>query len=330
MAAKSAHPVPSKQRARDPLLARSWRVLRYGGEYAALLLVEGIFRGLGTDRASALNGKLWEMIAPLTRRHPAALRHLEVAFPKKNPVERERIARAAWNNLGRTFAEALLIREIAADPARIRIMSPDVMKTIARAKGRVVVTSMHYANWELIAPAFKAAGYPMAFIYQRVKNPLSEQRLRDLRLNFFSGGVYPKGETAPRRLISWLKGGNPVLILADQRTGDLPTEFFGHDAPSTPLPAFMARNFDAPLIAVRLVRTRGAHFELYLEEIKVRRTQDADRDIAKISQAIQSIFERWIRARPEQWMWAHRRWTHKGPPKNWASKTKTRDPKAAR
>jgi Kdo2-lipid IVA lauroyltransferase/acyltransferase len=320
----------ARKQAKKSLLARAGRAARYGGEYAALRLMEGIFRGLGADRASAFSGKLWEMVAPRTHRHPVALRHLEVAFPEKSVEEREEIARDVWNNLGRTFAEALLIREIGRDTARIKIRSPNVMKKIARAKGRVVVTSMHYANWELIAPAFKAAGFPMAFIYQRVNNPLSEKRLRRLRLNFFTGGVYPKGDTAPRKLISWLKRGNPVLILADQRTGDLPTEFFGYNAPSTPLPAFMARNFDAPLIAARIVRTRGAHFDLYLEEIAVAKSRDAKKDVAKASQKIQTLFESWIRERPEQWMWAHRRWTRKGPPPGWTPQTKTRDPKAAR
>jgi KDO2-lipid IV(A) lauroyltransferase len=319
-----------RKQARKSLFARARRSARYGAEYAALRLMEGLFRGLGADRASAFNGKLWEMFAPHTRRHPAALRHLEVALPEKSLAEREAIARAAWNNLGRTFAEALLIRELGRDDTRIQIKSPDAMKKIVRAKGRVVVTSMHYANWELIAPAFKAAGFPMAFIYQRVNNPLSERRLRRLRLNFFLGGVFPKGDIAPRKLISWLKGGNPVLILADQRTGDLPMNFFGYSAPSTPLPAFIARSFDAPLIAARIVRTGGARFELYLEEIKVTKSTDSKKDVARASQEIQTVFEGWIRERPEQWMWAHRRWTHGGPPLNWTPQTKTRDPKAAR
>jgi KDO2-lipid IV(A) lauroyltransferase len=329
--AKKKAPAPAvRKMPQKSLPVRAWHAIRYSGEYALLRSVEALFRAMGVDRASAFSGKLWEMIAPHTRRHAAALRHLEVAFPNMDRAARELLARDVWNNLGRTFAEAILLREFARDPARIRLMSPDIMQNIARAKGRVVVTSMHSANWELIAPVFKAAGYPMAFIYQRVNNPLSERHLRRLRLNFFSGGVYPKGDTAPRRLIAWLKEGNPVLILADQRTGDLPLKFFGYNAPSTPLPAFMARGLRAPLIAARLVRTEGAHFDLYLEEIPVARTPDAKKDVAQTSQVIQSVFERWIRDKPGQWMWAHRRWTYKGPPANWPPKTKTRGPKAAR
>ena len=315
--------------------ARPGRHIRFAAEYAVFLLMVGLMKPLGLDRASAVSGAAWRLIAPRTKRHAAALRHLQVAFPDATEEERERIAREVWTNLGRTTAETLFGECFIREPSRIRLVSPEVMKTIEKAKGRVVVASMHYANWELIAPAFKAAGFPMAFIYQRVNNPHAEDFLRRLRLNFFPGGVYPKGETAPRKLIAWLRTGNPVLILADQRTGDIPAHFFGHEAPSTPLPAFMARTLDAPLIAARLVRTDGARFDLVLEEVPVRRTKDRDGDVAAVTQDLQSLFEIWIREMPGQWMWHHRRWTHRGPPAGWkpgkpVPETKTRGPKAAR
>ncbi len=276
-----------------------------------------LLKPLGLDRASAVSGRVWRAIAPHTKRQQAALRHLKVAFPDKSEAERTAITSEVWDNLGRTTAEALFTERFERDPSRIRLASPDVMKIIEKAGGRVVVASMHYANWELIAPAFKVTGFPMAFIYSRLRNPHAENFLRELRLKQFPGGVYPKGETAPRKLIAWLKKGNPVLVLADQRTGNVPASFFGYPAPSTPLPAFMARSFDVPLIAARLVRTDGARFDLYLEEVPVPRTEDRDKDIVVATRTLQTLFESWIRHAPGQWMWAHRRWTYLGPPFSW-------------
>ena len=312
---------------------KSRRAAYFAAEYAAFRTIAAIFKRFDVDRASALSGRLWRMVAPRTHRHEAALRHLELAFPEKSVDEREQIAREVWENLGRATAEALLLEEMAADPSRVRIRSPEVMDLIARNNGRVVVASMHAANWEVIAPAFQRAGFPMAFIYQRVKNPHAEQYVRQLREKVFPGGVYRKGDVAPRRLISWLRAGNPVLILADQRTGSVAAPFFGHPAPSTPLPAFMARNFDAPLIAARLVRTGGAYFDLFLEEVPVPRGPNKSADVEKATRALQLVFERWIREQPGQWMWAHRRWTRAGPPAGWApasAQKKTRGSKAAR
>ncbi len=295
----------------------------YALQYAGLRAFIVLLRSLGIDRASAVNGALWETFAPYTKRHKAALRHLKIAFPEKTDEEREAIARQVWNNLGRTAAEALMIETFEHEPERVRLVSTDVLERIKKTYGgRAVVAPMHSGNWEVLAPA--CVGYELyaALIYQRVKNPYAERFLRDTREKYCPGGMYPKKDGAVRRLISWLRAGNLVVILADQRArGALPL-FFGHPAPSTPLPAYMAHSFDAPLIAARIVRTSGAHFELELKEVDVPRDRDRDAAMAAGTQALQSVFEGWIREHPGQWMWAHRRWSLAGPPKDRSGEAK--------
>jgi KDO2-lipid IV(A) lauroyltransferase len=297
-------------------MERQLKSVRFFLEYAAFRMMVALLRSLGFDRASAVNGKLWEIVAPHTHRHKAALRHLAVAFPDKTAEERQALARAAWNNLGRTVAEAFLIDVIAKEPSRVRLASPKVLKHIlADHKGKAVIAPMHAGNWEVLAPAFTEYGLSGALIYQRVNNPYAERFLRETRLKYCPGGMYPKSDSAVRRLVSWLRAGNAVVILADQRAKGAKPKFFGHTASSTPLPAYMARNFDAPLIACRVVRTNGAHFELEFKNVPVPRDGNRDSDIAEATQSLQSVFENWIRERPGQWMWSHRRWSYKGPPK---------------
>lgn len=291
--------------------------LTYALQYAALRAFVALLRSLGIDRASAVNGALWQTFAPYTKRHTAALRHLKIAFPEKTDEERETIARQVWNNLGRTAAEGLMIDTITREFSRVRIVSPKVLERIKNEHGgKAVIAPMHSGNWEVFAPASSEYGLSAALIYQKVKNPYAERFLRGMREKYCPGGMYPKSESAVRRLVSWLRAGNLVVILADQRARGALPKFFGHTAPSTPLPAYMARSFDAPLIAARVVRTDGVHFELELKEIPVSREGDRDADIAAGTQALQSVFEEWIREHPGQWMWAHRRWSLAGPPKD--------------
>jgi KDO2-lipid IV(A) lauroyltransferase len=84
--------------------------------------------------------------------------------------------------------------------------------------------------------------------------------------------------------------------------------FFDMPAPSTPFPALVARALDLPLYAARLVREPGVRFRLSLERVEVPRTSDRNADVQAATANLHHIFERTIREKPEQWMWAHRRW----------------------
>jgi len=53
----------------------------------------------------------------------------------------------------------------------------------------------------------------------------------------------------------------------------------------------------------------GARFRLVCEPpLPVPRTADAHADVLALMTAVNATIERWIRARPEQWLWVHRRW----------------------
>jgi KDO2-lipid IV(A) lauroyltransferase len=41
-------------------------------------------------------------------------------------------------------------------------------------------------------------------------------------------------------------------------------------------------------------------------------TGDPDKDVIQLTAAINAFVEERVRARPEQWLWIHRRWSDKG------------------
>lgn len=284
--------------------------LRARAEYLAFAAAERLVRLLGPDRASDLFAGAWGFFAPRLRRQETALANLERAFPDKTQAEREAIALAMWKNLGRVMAEALLVDEIVGDPSRIVIdQDAPAMAAIRENGGRVVLASLHFANWEIAAWPVTAAGYNTAGVYQRVRNPLVDQRVVALRGTVFPGGMHSKGHGTPRRLLSWVKNGNPIGVLADHRENrGVEVPFFGAPAPSTPLPAFIARSLGVPLIAGRAVRLNGARFRIEGEIVPVPVTEDRNADIEAATASLQAIFERWITQAPEFWMWGHQRW----------------------
>src|SRR5579884_1699174 len=90
-----------------------WKLPRYAVEYAGFRLIAAICATLPIELASGISGWLWRNIAPFFERHRRALAHLRLALPETSEPEREAIARAMWEQLGRTFAEFFHLHELA-------------------------------------------------------------------------------------------------------------------------------------------------------------------------------------------------------------------------
>ena len=281
--------------------------VKYRIEYAAFRAVAGLLRLLPVESAARLSGRGWRLIAPRLRRHKRALANLALAFPEKSEPERAAIALAMWDNLGRTFAEAFHLADFTS-PGRIAVDNAEALAAFAR-KGGGVICAPHLGNWELNVIEAVRCGVNAAGIYQRVKNPLVDAYMLALRLPLYSGGLIEKSAAAPRRLLRHVRKGGIAVVLADLRdvTG-IAAPFFGRPAPSTPFPALIARTLGVPLSVSCLVRETNARFRMLFEEIPVPVTDDRDADIALATARTQAALERYVRAHPEQWMWAHRRW----------------------
>jgi KDO2-lipid IV(A) lauroyltransferase len=176
------------------------------------------------------------------------------------------------------------------------------------AEGGIIVC-LHLGNWEASVLPLAAAGARHVAVYRRMRNVLLEDHMLSLRAAYYKGGLLAKGDAAARGLLRQARAGGSLGVMADLRdSSDYMVTFFGRPAPSTPLPAMLARQFGRPIFAVGLVRTGPARFRMVAAEITVPRTDDRAVDIQAATQAIQAMFESWVRLWPGQWMWAHRRY----------------------
>ncbi|MEM8854961.1 MAG: lauroyl acyltransferase [Pseudomonadota bacterium] len=275
----------------------------------------GLVRGVGfilarvpVGVASAMIGGLLWLVMPLTSRHKRALENLAFALPDMSVRERKAIARGMWMHLGRVAGEAFQIETLTKDPSRLELPADFDRFTALSANG-VIGATPHLGNWEIAAVLSRAGGLKLAGVYQALHNPLVEEHLRAMRLPAYPGGLFSKGPELGHTLLSLARNGYGIGIVADFREmRGVGVMFFGHPAFATPLPAMLARASGRPLIAGAVVRTGGTRFRALMEEITVPHTSSREDDIAVAIQSLHTVFERWIRQYPEQWMWTHRKW----------------------
>lgn len=295
--------------------------LRYRLEYGALRFISGLVRIAPIDVSINVSAAIWRRVAPYDRRHKRALANLAIAFPEKSEKEREAIALAMWENLGRVMVETMQIDRVIAMTDRVQL-TPETDKVFARYRnkmGAAVGVTLHMGNWELAAWPMTLAGNNPAAVYRTVKNPYVDRYLRYLRRNLYPGGLLGKGridgspeegQKTARLIMDFVRQGGRLGLVCDlhDRQG-LAVPFFGQPAKSVTIPAMIARRVGARIWLSRCLRVgKECRFQIELKELKVPRTANAAEDVKWITAAMQRQFEAWIREAPEQWMWSNRRW----------------------
>ena len=294
---------------------------RYRIEYLLLRLIAGLVRLVPIEVGVNASGKIWRLVAPYDRRHRRALENLAIAFPDMGSAEREKVARAMWENLGRVMAETMQIDRIIAEPDRIELtpLTAKVFERYRNKMGAAIGVTLHMGNWELAAWPMTVAGNNPAAVYRTVKNPYVDRYLRQLRRNLYPGGLLGKGridgspeegQKTARQIMDFVRQGGRLGLVCDlhDRTG-IPVPFFGRPARSVTIPAMIARRVGARIWLSRCLRLGNqSRFQIELKELKVPRTANQADDVKWITAEMQRQFEAWIREAPEQWSWNNRRW----------------------
>ena len=298
------------------------RDLEFRAEYALLRLIVGLVRALPLSFAVTASAWTWRRLAPLIsrERHRRALDNLAIAFPEKSEAERQTIALAHWENLGRVMAETMQIDRIVREPWRIEIESDAIFARYKGKLGSAVGVSLHMGNWELAIWPLVAAGANPAAIYRSVNNPYVDQYLRNQRRDLYPGGLFGRGKVegdhgesqrTARIITDYVRQGGRLGLVCDlyDRTG-IPVPFFGKPARTQAIAAMIARRVGARIWLARCVRVgTESRFRVQLRELKVPRSPNQADDIRQIMADMQLQFEEWIREAPEQWMWSNRRWS---------------------
>ncbi|MGO4724689.1 MULTISPECIES: lysophospholipid acyltransferase family protein [unclassified Inquilinus] len=306
--------------------APAWPVLRRRildlAVATPVYLLFAIFRLLPIGAASALGGWIGRSIGPGTGASRHADANLRLVLPDLSAADRLRIVTGMWDNLGRMVGEfphlAALRRREARAPKRIRVEGFEHLEA-ARAGGRAVVFAVaHFGNWEISPIAAANLGLSLTAFYRPLRNRLIDALLRRIRESLGTRLLEKRMEgNGAKQALSILREGGVLGMLVDQRyTGGLAVPFFGRDALTSPAAVALAYHVRCDVLPVRFERRGGAYFDVVFEApLPLARTGDRAADIEAGTRALNQRVEAWVRTKPEQWLWLHKRWYHPPPRK---------------
>jgi Kdo2-lipid IVA lauroyltransferase/acyltransferase len=284
----------------------SWRLQAVAWDAAA-----GLARLFPIDAVSDFGAWLFRGLGPLTPSHRVAETNLRIVFPHADAAEIARLLRDQWTELGRSFAEFVIVDRIAADAARLEVEGEAELRAIAASGRPVVFISGHFSNFELMAAAMVRAGLKVQVTYRAMNNPHIDARVIAQRARYGVQLFAPKGLEGARELMRAIERGESIALLNDQKfNGGVAAPLFGVLAHTAPGPSTFALRFGIPIVPLSVQRVgASARFRVLVHDpMRLADTGDRAADIEAGVRRINDFMEARILARPAEWFWVHRRW----------------------
>jgi KDO2-lipid IV(A) lauroyltransferase len=288
-----------------PIRDLTWRLQALGFD-----ILSAIVRLFPVEWVSALGGRLFRWLGPLTPSARIAGRNIDLAFPDLTPDERARLIRDQWDNLGRTFFEFPLTDRLTPAKGRVEVVGRERLIAIAQSGKPAILISGHFANFEVMAAAIVDAGVPARVTYRAANNPYIDTRIIEARARYGVRMFAPKGGMGSRDLIETLLKGESVTFLNDQKFNKgVAAPFFGRTVHTAGASTRIALKFNAVMQPMSVQRLPRARFRVVLgEPIILENTGDREKDVEAGVRQINAFIEARVRERPAEWFWVHKRW----------------------
>jgi len=265
----------------------------------------------GADRLE--RGVAWLAYRAIPSRRKIATRNLQRALgQEKTPQELTQLLREAYQHSVAMFSDLLPLFKEERNQflSRIRIEGLEHLKA-AQAPGRGVIgVSAHYGGFPMLGVALSSQGVPVHFLYRRPKSPKTARLFDD----WLARAGYRIIEDTPRHLsvlhaLKALSEGALICILIDQHfAAGVQVPFFGQPSKTGVGAAFLAVHSQAPLVPMVLRRLAGRRYQLTIEPALAPPKDHSRESLTACMAELTRRVEGWIREKPSQWFWVHRRW----------------------
>ncbi|HTS13653.1 MAG TPA: lysophospholipid acyltransferase family protein [Candidatus Limnocylindrales bacterium] len=248
----------------------------------------------------------------------AAMFNLRLAFPDWSDAQRAQVVRGMIRQVGWMAGEFSQFPRYT--PERIKkIVTIDGEKNFENAARRgkgVLFLTGHMSAWELAPFAHALYGHPLHFLVRPVANRRVDALIN--RYRCLSGNQPIEKNRAARAMLKVLGDGGTVGILSDHNTSldeGVFVNFFGISASTTSGLARIALRTGAAVVPGFLCwdEALGRYRLQFGPAVELMRTGDEDADVGENTARFTRVIEEYVRAHPDQWLWAHKRWKTRPP-----------------
>lgn len=247
-------------------------------------------------------------------RKKVVIQNIANSFPNKSPQERKKIVSDFYHHFCDLLLEGLKAFTMSEAEVRQRA-KPLNLEYIDRfyEKGQnVIIATGHYNNWELLALALNIEiKHQAVVIYRQLKNKFFDEKVKSSRSKF---GLNLTSTKIAMRAFQKSDGLSAVTFAFDQSPGKTDGCYWGsflnQDTPMTFGVEKYAKHFNTPVLFMHINKVkRGYYTYEFSDAIEDPRTTG----FGEITRKINALLEQDIIAKPQYYLWTHKKWKHKRP-----------------
>lgn len=238
-------------------------------------------------------------------------RHVVHAMLRAGIEHPAHAADAMYRSLGVSLVEFLALALGAKGSLERTVIDPVARERWAGAlaEGRgVVVAASHTGNWDLAACAV-ARDVELLVVTKRLSVRWLDRIWQGTRARL--GVRLSDAAGAMRRARQVLRRGGAVAMMIDQVPAaphGVVVEFLGAPALADRAPAAMAAASRAPLVVAASSRDPSGQQTLHVLDVLRPPRRPTRAWIDEATRVASARLEAFVRARPSEWLWLHRRW----------------------
>ncbi len=239
--------------------------------------------------------------------------NLEKSFPQKTEQERRKIASKFYHYLMDLMVESIWYFGLTEKRVakHLKVNNPELLNNIYDSGRGVILILGHYGSWELVLSSLNLfVQHQLSTIYIPLTNKTLDEVFLKMRKQFGSEMVAKKDFANSIKEAN--KNMQAIIFGADQSPSISKniywTNFLNQDTAVALGAEKYAKLYDMPVVFTFLNRERRGYYTVDFEIVSL---NPRDEKEGVITERHVRLMEKQILAKPEFWLWSHKRWKKK-------------------
>jgi len=243
--------------------------------------------------------------------------NLENSFPEKSKAELLKIEKTYFRFMADLLMENVKLLSMSRDSInkRFSLVNHGFVQDMLDQKQSILLATSHYGNWEWAAPGISSIFQGKILgVYKPLTNQDVGKVINSIRAQF---GVLLVPMKQTMRTIAEQTDTYMAVLVSDQTPTRHEKNYF-IDFLNQPTSVFqglekIAKLTGNPIVYMHIDRPKRGYYEASFKMLYDKPQQTAENEITK---GYNLELENIIKAKPEFWIWSHKRWKHKPPQSN--------------